>query len=73
MSDTPDARLLDRIIFWILGTALYLVIGVVPPILAATFSADSTIRMVMYGGPLVLVSLVWAASTFVFRQPASRA
>ena len=69
-SHTP--RVIDRIVFGILGTALFCIIAFIPPMLTATFAPDSQVRLYMYGGTATVLLLLWAASKFVFEQPTTR-
>ena len=69
---THTPRMLDRIVFGVLGTALFCIIAFVPPILTATFAPDSRVRMYMYGGTATVLLLIWAASKFVLQEPTDR-
>ena len=45
MTDTPQSGLAGRLLFWVLGTALFLSIAILPYYMYFQFAAESTTRL----------------------------
>ena len=62
---TQPSRLIDSIIFWVLGSALFIVIALVPAVLLSAYFWDGLrVHYVVVPTSLVIVLLLWAASVF---------
>ena len=53
-----------RLVVWVLGTALFLSIAILPYYLYFGFAADSTTRLAFLAGTANIFLLLWFAKTF---------
>ena len=59
------SRLIDTIIFWVLGSALFIVVAFVPAVLLGAYFFDGfTVHYVVVPASIVIFLLLWAASIF---------
>ena len=59
------SRLIDTIIFWVLGSALFVVIALIPAVLlGAYFWEGPAVHYVVVPASIVIFLLLWVASIF---------
>ena len=64
MTNTQQPGLAGRVLFYILGTALFLVIAILPYAMFMRFAADSTVRTTVPVATGVILFLFWIATVF---------
>ncbi len=64
MTKTQQLGLTGRLLFWVLGTALFLSIAILPYYMYVQFAADSTTRMTVAATTAVVLLLLWLATAF---------
>ena len=57
-------NLTDRVIFWVLGTALFLSIGLLPNVLYSRYLDGMTVHLYTYATVAVVFLLLWIASKY---------
>ena len=62
MSNKSNLR--DRVIFWVLGSALFLSIGLLPNVLYSRYLDGMTVHKYTYITVTVVFLLLWVASKF---------
>ena len=61
--------MVTRIIFWILGTALFYVVALVPNLEFAAFSTYTRAHLMFLGGCAIVFFLFWLFDKFVATGP----
>lgn len=64
MTDTQQPGLAGRLLFWVLGTALFLSIAILPYYMYFQFATESTTRMTVAAVTGVILLLVWLATAY---------
>ena len=64
MTDTQQPGLAGRLLFWVLGTALFLSIAILPYYMYFRFAAESTTRMTVAAVTGVILLLLWLATAY---------
>ena len=64
MTDTQQSGLAGRLLFWVLGTALFLSIAILPYYMYFQFAAESTTRMTVAAVTGIILLLVWLATAY---------
>ena len=64
MTDTQQPGPAARLLFWILGGALFLVIAILPWAMYMQYLADVTVRVTVVAATAVILLLLWLATTF---------
>ena len=64
MTDTQQLGLAGRLLFWVLGTALFLSIAILPYYMYFQFAAEPTVRVTVAAITAVLFLLLWLATAF---------
>ena len=64
MTDTQQPGLAGRLLFWVLGTALFFAIAILPYYMYFEFATESTTRMTVAAVTAVVLLLLWLAATF---------
>ena len=64
MTDTPQLGSAGRLVLWVLGSALFLDIAILPYWLSTDYAVDSTVYMTVGGATAVTILLLWLATTF---------
>ncbi len=64
MTDTPQLGSAGRLVLWVLGSALFLDIAILPYWLYMDYAVDSTVYMTVGGATAVTILLLWLATTF---------
>ena len=57
-------RLFDRVVLWVLGTALFLSISLLPNVLFSRYLVAGTVHMIVLPTCAVVLLLLWVASRF---------
>ena len=58
------SNLIHRVIFWVLGTALFLSIGLLPNVLYSRYLGGTTVHLITYPTVGVVILLLWIASKY---------
>jgi hypothetical protein len=61
---SKQSNLTDRVIFWVLGTALFLSIGLLPNVLYSRYLNGMTVHIYTYLTVAVIFLLLWIASKY---------
>ncbi len=61
---TEKTSLLDRISFWVLGSTLFLSIGLLPNVLYSRYLGDGEVHRYSYATVAVTLALLWVYSKF---------
>ena len=64
MTDTQQLGSAGRLLLWVLGTALFLSIAILPYYMYFQFAADSTTRMTVAAVTAVILLLLWLATAY---------
>ena len=64
MTDTQQPGLAGRLLLWVLGTALFLSIAILPYYMYFQFAAESTTRMTVAATTAVILLLLWLATAY---------
>ena len=64
MTDTQEFGTAGRILLWILGTALFLSIAILPYYMYFEFASESTTRMTVAAVTGVILALFWLATAY---------
>ena len=64
MTNTQQVGPVGRLLFWVLGTALFLSIVILPYYMFFQFAAESTTRMTVAAVIAVIFLLLWLATAF---------
>ena len=64
MTNTQQSGLAGRLLFWVLGTALFLTIAILPYYMYFQFAAESTTRMTVAAVTGVILLLLWLATAY---------
>ena len=64
MTNTQQPGPAGRLLFWILGTVLFLAIAILPYYMYFQFATESTTRMTVAATVAVLFLLLWLATTY---------
>ena len=64
MADTHQLSPGGRLLFWILGTALFFIIAILPYAMYMRFAADVTVRVTVIASATVVLMLLWLTTTF---------
>ena len=64
MTNTHQMGLAGRLLFWVLGTALFLCISILPYYMYFQFATESTTRMTVAGVIGVIFLLLWLATAY---------
>ena len=64
MTDRQQPGLAGRLLFWVLGTALFLSIAILPYYMYFQFAAESTTRMTVAAITAVILLLLWLATAY---------
>ena len=64
MSDTRHVSLAGRLLFWVLGTALFLAIAILPYYMYFEFASEATTRMTVATVVGVIFLLIWLATAY---------
>lgn len=64
MTDTKQLRPAGRLLFWVLGTALFLTIAILPYYMYFQFATESTTRMTVAAVTGVILLLIWLGTAY---------
>ena len=64
MTDTQQLGSAGRLLLWVLGTALFLSIAILPYYMYFQFAAESTTRMTVAAPAAVILLLLWLATAY---------
>lgn len=64
MTDTKQLRPAGRLLFWVLGTALFLTIAILPYYMYFQFATESTTRMTVAAVTGVILLLMWLGTAY---------
>ena len=64
MTDTQQLGAAGRLLLWVLGTALFLSIAILPYYMYFQFAAESTTRMTVAATAAVILLLLWLATAY---------
>ena len=64
MTDAQQMSLTGRVLLWVLGSALFLSIAILPYYMYFQFAAESTTRMTVAAVIGVILLLFWLATTY---------
>ena len=64
MTDAHDTSLAGRLLFWVLGSALFLSISILPYYMYFQFAAESTTRMTVAAVTGGILALLWLATAY---------
>ena len=64
MTDSQQLGLAGRLLLWVLGTALFLSIAILPYYMYFQFAAESTTRMTVAAVAAVILLLFWLATAY---------
>ena len=64
MTDTQQLGSAGRLLLWVLGTALFLSIAILPYYMYFQFAAESTTRMTVAATSAVILLLLWLATAY---------
>ena len=64
MTNTQQPALAGRLLFWVLGTALFLSIAILPYYMHFQFTPESTVRITVATVTAVILLLLWLATAF---------
>ena len=64
MNDTNQLGPAGRLLFWVLGTALFLSIAILPYYMYFQFATESTTRMTVAAVTGVILLLVWLGTAY---------
>ncbi len=64
MTDTPQLGPAGRLVLWVLGTALFLDIAILPYWLYMDFATDFTVYVTVGAATAITLLLLWLATTF---------
>ena len=64
MTDTQQLGSAGRLLLWVLGTALFLSIAILPYYMYFQFAAESTTRMTVAATTAVILLLLWLATAY---------
>ena len=64
MTDTQQLGSAGRLLLWVLGTALFLSIAILPYYMYFQFAAESTTRMTVAATSVVILLLLWLATAY---------
>jgi len=61
---TGKSRFLDRINLWVLGSTLFLYVGLLPNVLYSRYLDAGTVHRYTYGAVAAVLALLWVSAKF---------
>ena len=71
-SEAENSSVIERLVFWLLGTALFLTIALLPNLLLAWFYTGGRAHTIVVPTSIVLLLMLWGSSKLFAPSPSVR-